>query len=223
MDKMKIVLLLVTLVSTNGFQWTTTHFVGKALSIVVRRAGLSDTWLENRPVAARLLECSSDGSIMSDPKLSPLAEQTDDEKQQLSLLVDYLHTELLKLSPDADELDDENAETIDDAAYADFIAEGKKLLSISSSHVAHGEDADAVAHSVWTCLGSLLYDHNQEDDNGILVAMPTYLGDVKSYVNDELLKPLSLMGLGKDRIQVESYRVAQGAPFPAFRIVYSGK
>jgi len=49
--------------------------------------------------------------------------------------------------------------------------------------------------------------------------MPDYVGDARRYLDEEVLMPLDAIGFGPDRIDAQSYRVAQGAPFPAFRIL----
>jgi len=84
------------------------------------------------------------------------AMMSEVDKARVSELVDFLQRELLKLSPSTDEDD-----------FAEFIAEGRKMLAISSSCVARGADADHVADAVWRSVGALLAEG--EPDSGVLV------------------------------------------------------
>ena len=150
-------------------------------------------------------------------KVEPLGEQGQEEKEKLAKLVDFLHENLLTLSPDAEEEDDEESETIDAEAFSDFIEEGRKMLSISSSRVVWGETAEALEHEVWTSVAELLAAG--DSDSGLLVAMPSYLGDSRGYLEKEIIDPLEAIGIR--HFDAESYRVAQGSPFPAFRLIYA--
>lgn len=170
--------------------------------LLASSTALSVDWFETRPIAAQV----RDGSWVPPPVRDP----SPADKAQVSQLLDFMHAELLKQSPDASDGDDIEV-------YDDFIAEGRKLLQISACAVCRGEDDDAVAHDVWGGVAALLHAH----DGGLLVAMPEYIGDVKRYLNDEVLQPLWTMGWHPSDFNARGYRVGQGAPFPAFRILYS--
>ena len=173
-----------------------------------------EAFLEGRPGAARFYECVGEGCLTERPNPKPEALELE-EQTQISLLVDYLHSELMKLSPMAD-YEPEDAPLGD--TMDDFIDEGRKMLSISQSRVCYGEDEQSVSDGVWEALGELFAE--EEPNTGLLVALPEFVGDASIFVRDEVVKPLEMMGFG-DRIETSSYRVAGGAPCPAFRILVS--
>ena len=171
-------------------------------------------FLASRPAAKSFY----DGVVASPPgaPTAPTApEPTLEEQTQLSALVDYLHTELMKLSPLAD-YEDEDGNQPDDV-FDDFVAEGRKMLSISASRVCHGDDRRAVSGDVWAALADLLA--TPTPDTGLLCALPEYVGDASAYLADEVLAPLRQMGF--DDLEATAYRVAGGAPCPAFRVLVS--
>ena len=102
--------------------------------------------------------------------------------------------------------------------YDDFITEGRKMLSISQSRVCYGEDESIAAENVWKALADLFSE--EAPDTGLLCALPDFVGDASEFVDAEVVGPLTKMGFG-DRIEVVSYQVAKGAPFPAFRVLIS--
>ena len=173
-----------------------------------------EAFLEGRPGAARFYECVGEGCLTERPNPKPEAQELE-EQTQISLLVDYLHSELMKLSPMAD-YEPEDAPLGD--TMDDFIDEGRKMLSISQSRVCYGEDEQSVSDGVWEALGELFAE--EEPNTGLLVALPEFVGDASTFVRDEVVKPLEMMGFG-DRIETSSYRVAGGAPCPAFRLLVS--
>ena len=173
-----------------------------------------EAFLEGRPGAARFYECVGEGCLTSRPVDEP-EKLTEGEQKTMSEVVDYLHAELMKLSPMADYVPEEDdiGDTMDD-----FIEEGRKMLSISQSTVVRGADDEAVADGVWDALGHLFSE--EQPNTGLLVALPEYAGDATIFVRDEVVKPLELMGFG-DRVETSSYRVSSGAPCPAFRVLVS--
>ena len=173
-----------------------------------------EAFLEGRPGAARFYECVGEGCLTSRPVDEP-EKLTEGEQKTMSEVVDYLHAELMKLSPMADYVPEEDdiGDTMDD-----FIEEGRKMLSISQSTVVRGADDEAVADGVWAALGHLFSE--EQPNTGLLVALPEYAGDATIFVRDEVVKPLELMGFG-DRVETSSYRVSSGAPCPAFRVLVS--
>lgn len=171
---------------------------------------VSNEWFSSRPVAKLVRENTAEGIVSV--TLDPLKAQGDAEKQKLGELVNYMHGHLMTLNVDFDD------ETSTDDDLKEFIAEGRKMLAITSSRVCYGENADAVAHEVWSCIASLLNDGTP--DSGLLVAMPTFLGDSKNYVIDEVVNPLLHIGIQSHLFEAKSFRVAKGAPFPGFRLLY---
>jgi len=173
-----------------------------------------ERFLATRPAAKAFYD---DIVTASSPAAAPAApEPTLEEQTQLSALVDYLHTELMKLSPLAD-YEDKDGNQPDDV-FDDFVAEGRKMLSISASRVCHGDDRAAVSGAVWEAVAGLLADPTP--DTGLLCALPEYVGDARAYLDDEVVAPLALMGFG-DTVEATAYRVAGGAPCPAFRLLVS--
>lgn len=177
-----------------------------------------DDWFSSRSVASRVRDCYTSGILVGSTEFASSTPRAAEDDEKLSLMLDFLHTDLLTYSPNADELDDDESEEIDEEAFFDFIVEGRKMLQISESLVCYGDDEKALADGVWNSIGCLLA---VEENNGLLVAMPDYVGDAKRYVEEELVRPLDYMGFGSDIIEVTGYRRAQGAPFPGFRVLYT--
>lgn len=186
-----------------------------ALSVATRKL---DDWFSSRSVASRVRERCTSGSLVGSTEFVDSSPRPPEDDEKLSLLLDFLHTDLMTFSPEADELDDDESEEIDEEAFFDFIVEGRKMLQISESLVCYGENEKALADGVWTSIGNLLA---VEENNGLLVALPDYVGDAKRYVVEELVEPLDFLGFGSDIIEVTGYRRAQGAPFPGFRVLYT--
>lgn len=173
-----------------------------------------DAFLATRPAAKTFYEgvVASAGA----PPLDPPPEQSVEEQTQMSALVDHLHAELMKLSVLADYEDEEGNQP--DDVFDDFVEEGRKMLSISVSRVAHGEDRAAVSGAVWGGITALLA--SPEPDTGLLCALPEYVGDAATFLDDEIVAPLAAMGFG-DQVEARAYRAAAGAPCPAFRLLVS--
>jgi len=175
---------------------------------------VSNDWFAARPVASLLRDCTSEDGRVSG-LFEPLSAQGEDEMQKISQLIDYLHAQLMTLSPEFDYLEEDDEDT---EGLADFIAEGRKMLCITESRVCWGQSEDDVAHGVWSTVAALL--NNATPDSGVLIAMPTYEGDSRRYLDDEVLTPLLDIGIRRDLLDARAYRVSQGAPFPAFRLIY---
>ena len=102
--------------------------------------------------------------------------------------------------------------------FDDFIEEGRKMLAISHSRVCGGSDEVAVSETVWPALAELFKD--EKEDSGILCLLPDCKGDAATYLDQEVVEPLSQMGFG-DRLETCVYAKKDGAPHNSFRIIVS--
>ena len=133
----------------------------------------------------------------------------------------------------------------DDGVSADFIAEGRRLLSVRRFHVVRDAcDEYSAWGACWDELAHLAKECAADDDacdvdadgrasapsgaNGALIALPGFPGDVHALVRDELVAGARYLGLdaaleGSGRagttLEVKGFRVLKGAPCPLVRIV----
>ena len=135
----------------------------------------------------------------------------------------------------------------DDGVSDDFIAEGRRLLSVRRFHVvreacdeysAWGACWDELAHLAQECAAEEceVDDAGRADGgggapasaNGALIALPGFSGDVHALARDELVAGARYLGLdaaleGSGRagttLEVRGFRVLKGAPCPLVRIV----
>mmetsp|Transcript_10578 Transcript_10578/g.34954 ORF Transcript_10578/g.34954 Transcript_10578/m.34954 type:complete len:259 (+) Transcript_10578:2726-3502(+) len=183
-----------------------------------RRLSATKEWFEARPVASLVKEWhAGDGPAPFATTEEEVPPQGEAEMAKIEELISFLHAQLMLLSPEFDAKDEDEEMTDDD--LVEFIDEGRKMLAISRSRVCYGEDADAVAHDVWTSVAALLQEG--VPDSGLLVALPTFVGCSERYLESEIVAPLVAMGIQPDLFEARSYKVAHGAPFPAFRLLYA--
>ena len=79
-------------------------------------------------------------------------------------------------------------------------------------------DEVAVSETVWPALAELFKD--EKEDSGILCLLPDFKGDAATYLDQEVVEPLSQMGIG-DRLETCVYAKKDGAPHNSFRIIVS--
>ena len=173
-----------------------------------------DSFLADRSAAKLFYDGVSDGALKSYAG-DALPDNSLDDQKKISALVDYMHTELMKKSMMADYTDE--AAPLGDE-FDDFIEEGRKMLAISHSRVCEGADEVAVSETVWPALAELFKD--EKEDSGILCLLPDFNSDPATFLDQEVVEPLSQMGFG-DRLETCVYAKKDGAPHNSFRIIVS--
>ena len=173
-----------------------------------------ESFLADRSAAKLFYDGVTDGALKSYDGPS-LEDNSLDDQKKISALVDYMHTELMKKSMMADYTDE--AAPLGDE-FDDFIEEGRKMLAISHSRVCEGADEVAVSETVWPALAELFKD--EKEDSGILCLLPDFNSDPATFLDQEVVEPLSQMGFG-DRLETCVYAKKDGAPHNSFRIIVS--
>lgn len=99
----------------------------------------------------------------------------------------------------------------------DFVAEGRRLLAISSFRVV--ADASA-ADAAECCLGEMSRLITTEASNeGALILLPGFTTDVAVFADEFLRQPLPWLGL-EQLLSVDAVRTSAGAPMPIVRVFH---
>ena len=199
------------------------------------RAADKEQWLAAHPEVVASVALAKAGGV--DGITAPRAKSAEaldatDTKRVMALL-DWLQERLISLSPDSAMLnlsDSDDQATMEAAQAAaasgddggaadlDFVVEGRRLLAVSRLSVLHGDDAATCGAQAWAELQGLL--EADEDDSGLLLALPFLLGDVKKFLADEVAAPLAWLGFeGEAQVHLTAWRAAEGAPHPAVRVI----